>query len=109
MQSRRVDLSGYLTKLKARMPQIENPLLQVQTEDYIAFIERLITVANIMNKKFFVIVPFFPPALKQTANFWDKFKSAITDQEPVVDMTHFEEYRKELVQRSQAVASGLVL
>ena len=107
MQSRRVDLSGYLTKLKARLSQIEAPLLQVQTEDYIAFIERLITVANIMNKKFFVVVPFYPPAIKQSANFWEKFKAVIADKEPPVDMTHFDEYRKELVQRSQSVASGL--
>ena len=107
MQSRRMDLSGYLTKLKARLGQIENPLLQLQTEDYIAFIERLITVANIMNKKFFVIVPFYPPAVRQTVSFWEKFKALLSDQEPPVDMTHFEEYRKELVQRAQAVATGL--
>jgi hypothetical protein len=107
MQSRRVDLSGYLTKLRARLSQIEAPLLQIQTEDYITFIERLITVANIMNKKFFVTVPFYPPVAKQTANFWEKFKSALSDKEAPVDMTHFEEYRKELIQRSQSIASGL--
>ena len=107
MQSRRVDLSGYLTKLKAQLEKAENPLLQIQIEDYIAFIEKLVTVANIMNKKFFVVIPFYPPALKQTASFVEKFKSAISAQEPVIDMTHFDEYRKELTQRSQAVASGL--
>ncbi|HLC38887.1 MAG TPA: hypothetical protein VJJ80_02045 [Patescibacteria group bacterium] len=107
MQSRRIDLSGYLSELSARLPQIENPLLQLQIEDYSAFIQKLITVANIMNKKFFIVIPFFPPALKQTAGFWEKAKSAITAQEPVIDMTHFEEYRKELIQRAQAAASGL--
>ncbi len=107
MQSRRIDLSSYLTKLRAQLTQIQNPLLQIQTEDYISFIERLIKVANIMNKKFFIVVPYFPPALKQATSFWDKFKSALTESEPVVDMTHFEEYRKELLQRAQGVASGL--
>lgn len=107
MQSRRVDLSGYITKLQAQLSQTQGPLLQIQIEDYIAFIERLITVANIMNKKFFVIVPYFPPALKQTATFWEKVKTTITASEPVVDMTNFEKYRKELLQRSQGVASGL--
>ena len=107
MQSRRIDLSGYLTNLRSRLGQIENPLLQVQTEDYIAFIEKMITVANIMNKKFFVIVPYFPPALKQTASFWGKIKAVMAETEPVIDMTHFEEYRKELLQRAQGVASSL--
>ncbi len=107
MQSRRIDLSVYLTKLRAQLTQIQNPLLQIQTEDYIAFIEKLIKVANIMNKKFFIVVPYFPTAIKQAGGFWDKFKSVLTESEPVVDMTHFEEYRKELLQRSQGVASGL--
>ncbi len=107
MQSRRIDLSVYLTKLRAQLTQIQNPLLQIQTEDYIAFIEKLIKVANIMNKKFFIVVPYFPPASKQAGGFWDKFKSVLTESEPVIDMTHFEEYRKELLQRSQGVASGL--
>jgi hypothetical protein len=107
MQSRKIDLSVYLTRLRARLSQIENPLLQVQTEDYISFVEKLISVANIMNKRFYVVVPFFPPALKRTTGFFERLKYSISAKEPVVDMTNFEEYRKELIQRAQSVASGL--
>jgi hypothetical protein len=106
MQSRKLDLGGYLVQLEGRLAQTQNELLKMQIEYYIDFINKLLKVANIMNKRFFIVIPYFPPVIKKM-DFWSKFKTALTTKETLVDMTHFEEYRKELVQRAQVIASGL--
>ena len=74
MQSRKFNLSSYLSKLKERVPETESELLRIQIQDYVHFIERLLNVANIMNKRFFVIIPYFPPLLKKEG-FLDRLKS----------------------------------
>ncbi|TSC91475.1 MAG: hypothetical protein CEN92_255 [Candidatus Berkelbacteria bacterium Licking1014_96] len=46
MQSRRLDLSSYLAKLKSKNKSEDNPLIRLQMTDYIGFVEQLLTVAN---------------------------------------------------------------
>ncbi len=57
MQSRRMEVGGYLEKLKRLAEKQTNELLRVQTSEYTEFISRLIDNASIMNKNFYVIVP----------------------------------------------------
>jgi type IV secretory pathway VirB4 component len=106
MQSRKLDLTGYLANLKNRIPETESELLRIQTQDYINFIERLLNVANIMNKRFYIVIPFFPPVLKKEG-FWQKFNNKVKTSETVLDITNFEKYKRELEQRAGVVASGL--
>ncbi len=106
MQSRRLDLTGYLTELKERIPQTESELLRLQIQDYIEFINRLLSVANIMNKRFYVVIPYFPPLIKSD-NFIDKIKNKLKTDQTIVDVTSFKKYQKELRERANVVASGL--
>ena len=69
MQSRRIDLSGYLSKLREREKTATGELIRLQTTDYIAFIERLVSVANIMSKKFFVTSIGIPQLLLISLQF----------------------------------------
>src|SRR5580704_5657326 len=66
MQSRKMEIGGYLEKLKHMAEKQTNELLRVQTGEYVEFISRLIENASIMNKNFYVIVPLgesiFPAA-----------------------------------------------
>lgn len=105
IQSRQLDLTGYLAKLDTRLAEETNELLQIQIEDYIEFVKRLISLANIMDKKFFVIIPYDPANLKQRG-FFDKLfhPSKLT-----VDMslTEFKSYRDELLQRANVIMGGL--
>src|SRR3989338_8311268 len=65
MQSRKLDIHSYLDKLRAVMAEQTNDLLRMQTEEYIEYISKLIEFASIMNKNFYVIVPFSIQAAKE--------------------------------------------
>ena len=106
MQSRRLDLTAYLAKLESRFSQMQNPLLRLQTENYIIFIRELLKIANIMKKRFFVVVPYYPPLLKKE-DFMAKLKSSFGSKNQQIDMTHFVDYKKELLQRTNVVAQHL--
>src|SRR3989344_9525632 len=57
MHSRRLDIHGYLDKLRSVMQQQTNELLRLQTQEYIEYVGKLIEFASIMNKTFYVIIP----------------------------------------------------
>jgi len=106
IQSRQTDLGPYLIKLKERLNQETNELIRIQIADYIEFIERLISIANIMDKKFFLAIPLFPPNLKKRGLF-DKI---INPKNPlmvkITDM-EFKSFREELLERCNIIMNGL--
>lgn len=78
VQSRILDLSDYIKKIEAAATNQANPLLRQQTISYIAFIQELISGGNIMNKNFYVIVPFNTtemPGVKKIFNRHQKEKA----------------------------------
>ena len=60
IRSQRVDIGPYLDKLDALRRDQDNMLLGVLMDDYINFIDVLSQEANIMDKSFFVVIPYFP-------------------------------------------------
>ena len=58
VQSRRLNITGYIDSLKALEANQQNQLLKEQTADYRGFVEQLIKGGSIMAKNFFVVVPF---------------------------------------------------
>ncbi|MBX4187776.1 MAG: hypothetical protein KW793_01420 [Candidatus Doudnabacteria bacterium] len=64
MQSRRLDINGYLEKMRGIMQNQTNELLRMQTQEYIEYVAKLVEFASIMNKTFYVIVPFSIEAAK---------------------------------------------
>jgi type IV secretory pathway VirB4 component len=58
VQSRRLNMTGYLDKLKELEKKTENKLLRIQTMEYRKFITDLLASGTIMTKNFFVVVPF---------------------------------------------------
>jgi hypothetical protein len=65
MQSRKLDIHSYLDKLRAVMQQQTNELLRLQTQEYIEYIAKLIEFASIMNKTFYVVIPYSPFVTKE--------------------------------------------
>jgi len=58
IQSRKLNITGYLDKLKKLEEGQKDELLKIQTSEYRAFIQKIISGGTIMSKNFFVIVPF---------------------------------------------------
>jgi len=106
MQSRRIDLDRYLTKLADRLSRETNQLIQIQTQDYIEFVKRLITIANIMDKKFYIVVPFSPPNLQRRGLF-DKIFNPTKITRPHLSETEFKAFKEEIAQRANVIISGL--
>jgi type IV secretory pathway VirB4 component len=98
MHSKRLDLSNYLANLEKIGNLQKNELLKAQTLDYISFVKRLIDLANIMDKRFFIVVPYMAPP---------KVATSKKSQKIVYSPTDFEKYKTELEQRVQVIQSGL--
>ncbi|GAH03461.1 unnamed protein product, partial [marine sediment metagenome] len=58
IQSRRLNIIGYLDKLEDIEKKEENELLKVQITEYRKFIEGIMAGGTIMQKTFYVIIPF---------------------------------------------------
>src|SRR6476659_223664 len=65
VQSRRLDLTNYIEKLKQIEDQQTNDLLRVKMQEYIEYIKEMLREINIMNKDFYVIVGYEPVTLKE--------------------------------------------
>ncbi len=66
VRSAKMNIDPYLVGLRALAEKQANELLKNQTTSYAAFIERLIDVADIMQKRFLVIIPLDQNPHKRT-------------------------------------------
>jgi type IV secretory pathway VirB4 component len=110
VQSRRRDMRPYLATLEERMKLQLEPLLKIQTKEYIEFIREFTDQTNIMEKNFFVVVPYTPTTLgpnKGVSSLLPSFgkKPKTTQAEDIT--LKFEEGRSQLEQRIAVVAQGL--
>ena len=106
MQSRRLDLTDYLIKLRQRAEVENNEQIRAQTSAYVEFMERLISVANIMDKRFYVVVPYDPVGLKQRS-FFDKLFNPAKQVTLTMTEKEFKDITIQLSERVNLIASGL--
>jgi len=106
IQSKKLDLSPYLSKVKGLAQKQNNELLRIQTEDYAEFVAQLINMANIMKKTFYVVLGYVPINVGQGGIFGKLFKKSDTSSVKVSEDA-FLEHGKELRQRAESIASGL--
>ncbi|MBQ3432904.1 hypothetical protein IJG22_01235 [Candidatus Saccharibacteria bacterium] len=81
-------------------------------DDYINFVDILSQEANIMDKSFFVVVPYYTSvdaekALEQTRNFFKTFSRSKTPPVTRIDRATYEKALTELSNRVDSVMSGL--
>ena len=112
IRSQRVDIGPYIEKLSEIRRNNDNMLLGVLMDDYINFIDVLSQEANIMDKSFFIIVPYYtsPDAekvLQQTKNFFKSFSKVKASEVTKIDRTTYDKALSELNNRVDTVMSGL--
>jgi hypothetical protein len=116
LRSQKVDLQPYIAKLDKIRTEHDNMLLALLMEDYITYIDDLSQHTNIMDKKFYVVIPFYPvadaqKALSQSKNFLTGLGGLFhgkQDQHVVINEPDLENAKTELRNRVQAVLSGLL-
>lgn len=114
IRSQKVDLGPYVEKLDKIRTEHDNMLLALLMEDYIGYIAALSEQTNIMDKKFYVVIPFFPvidaqKALTQSKNFLGGLGGLFNkkDQHVVINEVDLENAKTELRNRVQSVLAGL--
>ncbi len=60
VQSRELNIDPYLTQLRQRAKEQTNELLKMQTSEYVQYINELVEMAKIMNKRFYITVLYNP-------------------------------------------------
>ncbi|HSX07937.1 MAG TPA: hypothetical protein VLG11_03495 [Candidatus Saccharimonadales bacterium] len=115
VRSQKVDLQPYLEKLDKIRSEHDNMLLALLMEDYIQYMTQLSQQTNIMDKKFYVVIPYFPhvdvqKALTQSKNFFTGVLALFDkkEQHVVINEAELEKAKTELRNRVQAVLGGLL-
>ena len=112
IRSQKVDIGPYIEKLSEIRRNNDNMLLGVLMDDYINFIDILSQEANIMDKSFFIVVPYYTSvdaekALEQTKNFFKSFSRTKAPAVTRIDRATYEKALTELTNRVDSVMSGL--
>src|SRR5258708_1978095 len=58
IRNRRMDISSYIHELEDMITTTKNPQLAAYIEYYSAFVKEMVTVNVVLNKSFYIIVPF---------------------------------------------------
>ena len=112
IRSQRVDIAPYIDRLLDLRRKNDNMLLGVLMDDYINFIDELSQEANIMDKSFFVVIPYYTTkeaekALEQSKNFFKTFTKDKTPPVTRIDRATYDKAVTEMTNRTEAVISGL--
>jgi len=107
VQSRELNINGYLEAMRKRANEQTNELLKNQTFQYIDYVSQLVSLGKIMNKRFYVVVPYNPISDKRKG-FWQSLLEAFKP----VDVINLKEERfivlkKQLENRVDNIVSGL--
>lgn len=107
IQSRKRNIRPYIAKLEARMKEQQEPLLKIQTREYIEFIKSFMEINDIMTKHFFVVVPYDVAILNSgSSGLLDKILPTGSNKK-IIDTEEFEEKRTQIEQRITIVQEGL--
>lgn len=106
-RSRRANIDGYISTLQERLKFIDADLLRLQTAEYIEYIKNFVAEVNIMEKQFFVVVPYMPAlaggkSLGGISTIFSANRSSVEESQHNLMMV-----KQQLEERVSVVVSGL--
>lgn len=110
IHSRKINIQNYIDLLNERKGAETTPLLKNQIEEYADFVGSFVQQNAIMQKSFFVVVPFIPVSMPGKSSFLSFLpfgKSNKTDQAKQDEEHSFNEALGQLKQRTAQVVEGL--
>lgn len=113
IHSQKVDIQPYIDKLAKIRANQENMLLGVLMDDYMEFIAALAQEANIMDKSFFIIIPYTIGDEKNTLGKESQFKlgelfnSTPTNMKVKIPADQYQRAKDELNSRADLVIQEL--
>jgi len=107
IQSRKLNISSYVERLKGAYEKQENDLLKMQTAEYINYVQELVEMGEIMSKRFYIVVPYSPLS-DETKGFFSRFKETLSAALVLkLKKELFNKYRAELFKRADNVSVSL--
>lgn len=116
IRSNKLDIDSYLNTLWDKALKQKNSLLQNQTYEYIEYLKKLIEVAQIMKKDFYVVIPFDDKENKSVkddsflwtfSNFWKSINPASDILEVRSQIKNFSKLKKWLTTRVNSIKTWL--
>lgn len=114
IRSQKVDIRPYIERLDKIRSEHDNMLLALLMEDYIGYMADIAQQTNIMDKKFYVVIPFsslptVQQAITQSKNFFSGLAGLFNSKEQRVTINEgdLNKAKDELRNRVQAVLGGL--
>lgn len=106
VQSRKRNIKPYISKLEEQLKNQTEPLLKIQTREYIEFIKSFMEINDIMTKHFFVVVPYDNiSASAASGGLLNKIIPSKTVQK--TQQEDFQKMKSQLEQRITIVQEGL--
>lgn len=107
INSRKLNIDSYLDFLTTKEKQQKTELMRMQISEYKSFVSQLVSMSDIMDKSFYIIVPF-SPIENQEKGFFSNISSMINPQKNILEKReNFETYRSQLFQRVDHLVAGL--
>jgi len=110
VKSRKLDIDLYIDSLRMKMKALTNELLRKQMAEYIEYVSKLVEYSDIMEKKFYVVVPVDPERAKPKGVF-DNFLKYIKPDDTVMEIIkrkkEFKNLKKEMDSRVGTVKAAL--
>lgn len=110
VRSKKLNLDNYIEGLKKLGSKQQNTLLQEQTYEYAEYIEKLIEYADIMDKEFYIIVPYEPIRI-QNQNLIQNFFQRLSPKDSFAEIKRrreeFNNLKKNLAQRVNVIKSNI--
>lgn len=107
IQSRKLNIDNYIGRLNEAEKNQTNELLRGQIVDYRQFVKELVELGQIMNKRFFVVVPFNPYSNKGKS-WWQRFQEVLSPGKAVrMKEAQFQDRKRDLSLRLSLVSGGL--
>ncbi|MCX6735035.1 MAG: hypothetical protein NTZ25_03950 [Candidatus Peregrinibacteria bacterium] len=113
IRSKKLDIDNYIDGVKKIGEKQQNKLLQEQTMEYAQYIKRLVEYADIMEKEFYVVIPFDPGRTQSgesTKKFFSFFER-LAPKDSYADIkqrrSEFNNLKKGLLQRVNVIQAGL--
>ncbi|PIT93215.1 MAG: hypothetical protein COU06_01195 [Candidatus Harrisonbacteria bacterium CG10_big_fil_rev_8_21_14_0_10_38_8] len=104
IHSRKINTDAYIAKMQTLESAETNPLLKTQIQEYREFIKAFVNENAIMDKAFFVVVPFDPVKIPSSGGLLKKKKSKEVEENLDKD---FNRNLNQLQQRVDQVITGL--
>ncbi len=107
IQSRKLNIDDYLERLRAIEKEQINELLKMQTREYRQYIAELVQLADIMSKRFYMVIPFASGSIK-SKGFISMLKESFSPTSVIhIKQKKFEKHRLDLYKRVEYIIDGL--